>query len=95
MALMSSIVSVGVGVIVDVGRIGGKVKVGIAVSVGTTFAAGAHETRIKTTSKTVPMFLIFIRPCYARNCPPEWLSGSCRTGETPSRLSHISGKLCL
>jgi hypothetical protein len=54
---------------VGVGGIGGKVKVGIAVSVGTTLAAGAHETKIKMTSKTIPMFLIFIRTLFCKELP--------------------------
>jgi len=54
-------VEVGVGgTDVKVGGTGVKVKVGTAVSVGTTLAAGAQEARIKVTSKTVMMFLIFI-----------------------------------
>ncbi|GJQ51123.1 MAG: hypothetical protein HKUEN01_35090 [Candidatus Kuenenia stuttgartiensis] len=48
-----------VAVIVAVGT-GVNVEVEIAVSVGTTLAAGAHEAKIKATSKTVTMFLIFI-----------------------------------
>jgi len=45
---------------VDVGGMGVNVEVGIVVSVGTTLAAGAHETKIIATSKTVTRFLIFI-----------------------------------
>jgi hypothetical protein len=42
------------------GNVGVNVEVGIAVSVGTTLTAGAHEANIKETNKTTKMFLIFI-----------------------------------
>ena len=67
MALISSIVNVGVGAIVGVGGTGVNVKVGAAVSVATILAAGTHETKIKATSKTVTMFLIFILRFYNPN----------------------------
>jgi len=55
-----SIVGIEVGAIAGVGGTGLKVEVGITVSVGTTLAVDKHEAKIKATSKTVRMFLIFI-----------------------------------
>jgi hypothetical protein len=46
MAVRSSNVSVGIGVIVEAGGTGINVKVGTYVSVGTTLTAGAQETKI-------------------------------------------------
>ncbi len=71
MALMSSIVSVGVGVTVGIGGTGGIAKVGIAESVGTTLAAGAHETKAEKTSKTITVFLILIRTLLCKKLPDD------------------------
>ncbi|OQY87437.1 MAG: hypothetical protein B6D38_12800 [Anaerolineae bacterium UTCFX1] len=57
---MSSSVNIEVGVTVGVGGTGVNIEVGTVVSVGTTLATGAHEAKIKATSKTVMMLLIFI-----------------------------------
>jgi hypothetical protein len=48
-----------VGVFVGTGD-GVNVEVGIAVSVETILAVGEQEVRIRATSKTVTMFVIFI-----------------------------------
>ncbi len=83
---MSSIVSVGVGVTVGIGGTGVIAKVGIAESVGTTLAAGAHETKTKKPSKTVTMFLIFIRTLLCkelRNCP------TCRVSRPRSEAQRV------
>jgi hypothetical protein len=64
-----SIGGIGVGVEICVGGISVKVDIGAAVSVGTTLAAGAQETKIKATSKTVTMFLIFIDTLLCKELP--------------------------
>jgi hypothetical protein len=54
---------------VGVGGTGGNVEVGTDVSVGTTLVAGAHETKIITTSKTIKKFLIFIDTLFCKELP--------------------------
>jgi hypothetical protein len=48
---------------------GVKVEVGIAVSVGTTLAAGAHAAKRKAIRKIVMMFLIFIKTLLCEELP--------------------------
>jgi hypothetical protein len=57
-----------------VGGAGVKARVGIIVSVDeTTVIAGAHDTKIKATSKTVVMLLIFIN-YLALQGTAQWLA---------------------
>jgi hypothetical protein len=79
-----SFMGVGVGVVVE--GMGVKVELGATVSVGTTVTSGAHEAKIKATSKTAKMFLIFIDYLI--------MQGTAQRGALPAGGRHEETPLC-
>ena len=88
---------VAVTVIVGDGGSGVLVEVGIAVSVETTFATGAHETKTIAISKTVTIFLFFIDYLIMQGTAQRFASQSAALGRgrrsSPARKMKRRRKL--